>query len=81
MNKEKESFYSSILSDIVLKLLPIVDNFEKAKDIKHINKPLLKSLEKENPKTCYKVKNNSLLQLVSLLPEKTIDNIYKNNIS
>lgn len=56
-------------------------DFEKAKDIKHINKPLLKSLEKENPKTCYKVKNNSLLQLVSLLPEKTIDNIYKNNIS
>ena len=32
MNKEKEGLYSSILADIVLELLPILDNFEKAKD-------------------------------------------------
>ena len=34
MIKEKESLYSTILSDIIAKLLPIVDNFEKAKDVK-----------------------------------------------
>ena len=32
MNKEKESLYSSILSDVISNLLPIIDNFEKAKD-------------------------------------------------
>ena len=32
MNKEKESLYSSILSDVISNLLPVVDNFEKAKD-------------------------------------------------
>ena len=32
MAKEKEMLYSSILSDVVADLLPIIDNFEKAKD-------------------------------------------------
>lgn len=32
MNKEKESLYSSILSDIIANLLPVIDNFEKAKE-------------------------------------------------
>ena len=32
MNKEKESLYSSILSDVISNLLPVIDNFEKAKD-------------------------------------------------
>ena len=32
INKEKESLYSVILSDIVSNLLPVIDNFEKAKD-------------------------------------------------
>lgn len=32
MNKEKESLYISILSDIISNLLPVIDNFEKAKD-------------------------------------------------
>ena len=32
MNKEKESLYGSILSDIISNLLPVIDNFEKAKD-------------------------------------------------
>lgn len=32
MNKEKESLYVSILSDVVSSLLPVIDNFEKAKD-------------------------------------------------
>ena len=32
MNKEKESLYSSILSDVIANLLPVIDNFEKAKD-------------------------------------------------
>ena len=32
MNKEKETLYSSTLSDVILELLPVVDNFEKAKD-------------------------------------------------
>ena len=32
MNKEKESLYTSILSDIISNLLPVIDNFEKAKD-------------------------------------------------
>jgi len=32
MNKEKESLYGSILSDVISNLLPVIDNFEKAKD-------------------------------------------------
>ena len=32
MSKEKESLYSSILSDVIANLLPVIDNFEKAKD-------------------------------------------------
>ena len=32
MNKEKESLYSTILADIICSLLPVIDNFEKAKD-------------------------------------------------
>lgn len=32
ISKEKESLYSSILSDIIGNLLPVIDNFEKAKD-------------------------------------------------
>ena len=32
MNKEKESLYSSILSDVISNLLPVIDNFEKSKD-------------------------------------------------
>ena len=32
MNKEKETLYSSILSDVISNLLPVIDNFEKAKD-------------------------------------------------
>lgn len=32
MSKEKETLYSSTLSDVILELLPVVDNFEKAKD-------------------------------------------------
>ena len=32
MSKEKETLYSSTLSSVVLELLPVVDNFEKAKD-------------------------------------------------
>lgn len=32
MNKEKESLYISILSDVISSLLPVIDNFEKAKD-------------------------------------------------
>ena len=32
MNKEKESLYTSILSDVISNLLPVIDNFEKAKD-------------------------------------------------
>ena len=32
MNKEKETLYSSTLSDVILELLPVIDNFEKAKD-------------------------------------------------
>lgn len=32
MTKEKETLYSTILSDIVSMLLPVIDNFEKAKD-------------------------------------------------
>ena len=32
MNKEKESLYISILSDVISNLLPVIDNFEKAKD-------------------------------------------------
>ena len=38
MTKEKESLYSSILSDIVSDLLPVIDNFEKAKDSKCTDK-------------------------------------------
>ena len=34
MTKEKESLYSSILADIINDLLPVIDNFEKAKDAK-----------------------------------------------
>lgn len=30
MSKEKESLYSTITSDVVLELLPVLDNFEKA---------------------------------------------------
>lgn len=32
MNKEKETLYSATLSDVISELLPVVDNFEKAKD-------------------------------------------------
>jgi len=32
MNKEKESLYITILSDVISNLLPVIDNFEKAKD-------------------------------------------------
>ena len=32
MNKEKESMYSIILSDVIANILPVIDNFEKAKD-------------------------------------------------
>ena len=32
MNKEKESLYTTILSDVIANLLPVIDNFEKAKD-------------------------------------------------
>ena len=32
MNKEKETLYKSILSDVIANLLPVIDNFEKAKD-------------------------------------------------
>ena len=32
MNKEKEFLYTSTLSDIISNLLPVIDNFEKAKD-------------------------------------------------
>ncbi len=32
INKEKESLYVSILSDVIANLLPVIDNFEKAKD-------------------------------------------------
>ena len=32
MNKEKETLYTSILSDVIANLLPVIDNFEKAKD-------------------------------------------------
>ena len=32
MNKEKETLYKSILSDVISNLLPVIDNFEKAKD-------------------------------------------------
>lgn len=32
MNKEKESLYTSILSDVISNLLPVIDNFEKAKE-------------------------------------------------
>lgn len=32
INKEKESLYISILSDVISELLPVIDNFEKAKD-------------------------------------------------
>ena len=32
MTKEKETLYSTILSDIVSLILPIIDNFEKAKE-------------------------------------------------
>ena len=38
MTKEKESLYSSILSGIVNDLLPVIDNFEKAKDAKCTDK-------------------------------------------
>lgn len=32
MSKEKESLYTTILSDVIANLLPVIDNFEKAKD-------------------------------------------------
>lgn len=32
MSKEKESLYTTILSDVIGNLLPVIDNFEKAKD-------------------------------------------------
>ena len=32
MSKEKETLYSSTLSDVISELLPVIDNFEKAKD-------------------------------------------------
>ena len=32
MSKEKETLYTSTLSDIISELLPVIDNFEKAKD-------------------------------------------------
>lgn len=32
INKEKESLYSSILGDVISNLLPVIDNFEKAKE-------------------------------------------------
>lgn len=32
MNKEKETLYSSTLSSVLSELLPVIDNFEKAKD-------------------------------------------------
>lgn len=32
MNKEKESLYTTILSDVISNLLPVIDNFENAKD-------------------------------------------------
>ena len=32
MSKEKESLYLTILSDVISNLLPVIDNFEKAKD-------------------------------------------------
>ena len=32
INKEKESMYSIILSDVISNILPVIDNFEKAKD-------------------------------------------------
>jgi len=32
MSKEKESLYTTILSDVISNLLPVIDNFEKAKD-------------------------------------------------
>ncbi|MBR6613599.1 MAG: nucleotide exchange factor GrpE [Clostridia bacterium] len=32
MNKEKETLYSSTLSSVISEMLPIIDNFEKAKD-------------------------------------------------
>ncbi len=37
MNKEKESLYTSILSDVISSLLPVIDNFEKAKDAECID--------------------------------------------
>ena len=32
MSKEKETLYSSTLSSVITEILPIIDNFEKAKD-------------------------------------------------
>ena len=32
ISKEKETLYSSTLSDVISEILPVVDNFEKAKD-------------------------------------------------
>lgn len=50
-------------------------------DFKHFHKALLEALEKHNPKTCYRVKNSKSMAFISLLPEATIDKIYKKSIN
>lgn len=49
-------------------------------DFKYFHKALLQALENKNPSTCYRVKNSRTLGFISLLPEKTIDNIYKKSM-
>ncbi len=48
-------------------------------EFKYFHKSLIQALENPKAKTCYKVKNNKSMGIISLLPEKTIDNIYKKN--
>lgn len=56
MNKEKESLYSSILSDVISNLLPVIDNFEKAKDAECID---------ETYKTGISMIYNQLIELLT----------------
>lgn len=75
--KKKTKLFNNVLGNMTKSMDREMNNNY---DFKYFHKPLLEALEKTTPKTCYRVKNSKTMGFISLLPEKTIDNIYKKNM-
>lgn len=57
------------------------EEFDNPNDVKYIKEVIIEACNSEKPKLCYRVKNNKKLSWMNILPESTIDKIYKNKLS